>query len=53
MLRTLEVFYAKCIDGHDLDTGLVADFEDLAEALASHVDRVGLGLAYSCQRLEA
>lgn len=30
MLRALEVLYAECVDGDDLDTRFVAYFEDLA-----------------------
>jgi hypothetical protein len=29
VLGPLEVLYAECIDGYDLDTSLVADFENL------------------------
>jgi len=29
MLGALEVLYAECVDGDDLDASLVADFEDL------------------------
>jgi hypothetical protein len=29
VLRALEVLDTKCIDGNDLDAGLVADFQDL------------------------
>jgi hypothetical protein len=35
MLRALEVLYAECVDGDNLDASLVADFEDL-EALLEH-----------------
>jgi len=30
MLGALEVLYAECVDGDDLDASLVADFEDLS-----------------------
>ena len=34
MLRALEVLYAECIDGDNLDASFVADFEDLVAMLA-------------------
>lgn len=34
MFRALEVLYAECIDGDNLDASFVADFEDLVAMLA-------------------
>jgi hypothetical protein len=41
MLRALEVLYAEGVDGDNLDTSLIADFEDLKALLEHHENTLG------------
>jgi hypothetical protein len=52
MLRALEVFYAECVYGHDLDSGLVADFEDLG-SVSRVYGQSEVDLPYPCQRFKS
>ena len=51
MLRALEILYAECVNGHDLDAGLVADLQDL-ETISRVPTKPEVSPSYQCQRLE-